>query len=547
VVGRTFWEGAVRELLDGAPFDPGLLEERGFVRVLRGSTLGDERELVFKHALTREVAYGALPLARRARLHARVAEWLERTGADAEEPASLLAHHYAEAVAPAVADLAWADEEARTAALRERAVFWLRRAAQLAFGRYELVDAVALYGQAVELEPDAAARSELLAAAARASMLRFDTDGFRERMEQALGLEPPRTAAAGLYAELGREGCRPYLWKHPPPRDVVEQWIERALELAEPGSEARAVAVAAWAHLDPRGRSTAASEAVELAEQLKEPSLRADAYETQAKVATAHGRLAEAATWADRKLALLPRIADPDRRSAQCLTAVVVYLRVGRISDGRRTAERHDEISARLTPHHEVHGAAFLLLADTIAGDWSRAPGLSARAEAASAANADTPCQFNWRALLMAALAHAQRGDEREARRLEELAAESLTVQGPLGKEPSLLRLALLRGDLEAVERLLAQNPSIDFWDVDYPAARLDALAALRDRRGVEADASRALDLGGYVEPFALRALGLVRQDRPLVERAATRFEQLGLAWRATETRALNSPGSRKG
>ena len=35
VVGRTFWEGAVRELLDDAPFDPALLEERGFVRARR--------------------------------------------------------------------------------------------------------------------------------------------------------------------------------------------------------------------------------------------------------------------------------------------------------------------------------------------------------------------------------------------------------------------------------------------------------------------------------------------------------------------------------
>ncbi|HYN49607.1 MAG TPA: hypothetical protein VES62_01675, partial [Thermoleophilaceae bacterium] len=66
-----------------------------------------------------------------------------------------------------------------------------------------------------------------------------------------------------------------------------------------------------------------------------------------------------------------------------------------------------------------------------------------------------------------------------------------------------------------------------------------DALAAVRDRPGVEAEASRALDVGGYVEPFALRALGAVREERPLVERAAIRFEELELAWRATETRAL--------
>ena len=137
-----------------------------------------------------------------------------------------------------------------------RAVWWLRRAGELAFSRYELPDAAALYRHAVELEPDEAVRSELWAAAAQASMLWFDTDGFREAMERALELRPPRAAAARLYATLGREGCRPYMWKHPPPRDVVERWIECALELAEPGSEARAMAVAAWAHVDPGGRPT---------------------------------------------------------------------------------------------------------------------------------------------------------------------------------------------------------------------------------------------------------------------------------------------------
>jgi hypothetical protein len=279
-------------------------------------------------------------------------------------------------------------------------------------------------------------------------------------------------------------------------------------------------------------------EAVELAEQLGDPLLRADAYEARAKLAVAQGRLADAGTWADRKLALVPRIADPDRRCAQWINAEFVYLRMGRLADGRRAAEQHDQISARLTPHHEVHAAAFLLLADTIGGDWRHAHGQTARAEAACAANADTPCQFNWRGLLMAALAHAQLGDDREARRLEELAADALTLQGPLAKEPALLRLAMLRGDLETLEQLLAVNPEIDFWDVDYPAARLDGLAAVDDRRCVEAEAPRALDVGGYVEPFAMRALGKVRQDGALIDRAAKRFEELGLSWRAAETRA---------
>ena len=69
-------------------------------------------------------------------------------------------------------------------------------------------------------------------------------------------------------------------------------------------------------------------------------------------------------------------------------------------------------------------------------------------------------------------------------------------------------------------------------------AAHLNALAALGDRAGAEDAAGRALQPGTYVEPFALRALGVVREDAALVERAAERFDALGLAWHATRTRA---------
>jgi hypothetical protein len=42
-----------------------------------------------------------------------------------------------------------------------------------------------------------------------------------------------------------------------------------------------------------------------------------------------------------------------------------------------------------------------------------------------------------------------------------------------------------------------------------------------------------------YVEPFAVRALGVVREDEKLVERAVRIFETLGLAWHASRTQAL--------
>src|SRR5207245_11759052 len=77
VIGRTFWSGPVYELLEDIEPDLRLLEERDFIRHRAGSSLVGEREFVIKHALTREVAYGSLPTAKRAHLHARFAAWLE--------------------------------------------------------------------------------------------------------------------------------------------------------------------------------------------------------------------------------------------------------------------------------------------------------------------------------------------------------------------------------------------------------------------------------------------------------------------------------------
>ena len=107
VIGRVFWTGPVYELVEGLSPDLQALETRDFIHRRQGSSLEGEIEYVFKHALTREVAYGGLTKARRARLHAAFAEWIERFGEGREEHAPLLAHHYAEAVRPEDVDVAW--------------------------------------------------------------------------------------------------------------------------------------------------------------------------------------------------------------------------------------------------------------------------------------------------------------------------------------------------------------------------------------------------------------------------------------------------------
>ncbi|MGZ4126209.1 MAG: ATP-binding protein, partial [Actinomycetota bacterium] len=96
VVGRIFWEGAVAELAGGptsraldALVDKGLLLERG------RTSIEGERELIFNHVLTRDVAYAGIPRARLAGAHAAVAGWLEeRVARRAEEFAEILAFHF---------------------------------------------------------------------------------------------------------------------------------------------------------------------------------------------------------------------------------------------------------------------------------------------------------------------------------------------------------------------------------------------------------------------------------------------------------------------
>jgi len=108
------------------------------------------------------------------------------------------------------------------------------------------------------------------------------------------------------------------------------------------------------------------------------------------------------------------------------------------------------------------------------------------------------------------------------------------------------MRLALLKGDFDALEHLVGELENVlgrkhSYWfNVSSVAMRLDAFVALGDRARVEEEAESLLELRKtYIEPFALRALGQVRGQPELVRRALERFEEMRLDWHAEQTRAL--------
>lgn len=164
VVGRIFWEGALEHL--GTP-DPGTaidaLIQKALVLERPASTIAGERELIFTHILTRDVAYASLPHARRPEAHARAGEWIEDvTQGRAEEFAEILAHHF-----EAAGDSERTARYSLWAGVRKRRLF----AAEEAIRWYDR--ALAAAEEATELDRRIFGEIALARGAAREQLARF--------------------------------------------------------------------------------------------------------------------------------------------------------------------------------------------------------------------------------------------------------------------------------------------------------------------------------------------------------------------------------------
>ncbi|MGH3109932.1 MAG: ATP-binding protein [Gaiellaceae bacterium] len=542
VVGRVFWPGPIVHLLDGLEPSFELLEERDFIRSRSGSTMAGEREYAIKHALTREVAYESIPKARRGRLHAAFAEWIAATRSTQDELAPLLAFHYAESVRPDDADLVWAGNPEEHARLRATAARWLRRAAELARSRYEMDEAIELLTRAADVADDPAERSEVWRQVGLCNALKYDGEAFWSAMQKSLELCTDRATCGETYSELAfQTAIRSGMWRTLPRRDLVEGWIDRALELAEDGTRAQAQALLAHVHLAPEVVSEEELlDAATRAESLGDAALRSHSFGARSHAAFHRGDFDAAMLWSERRFELLTEIEDPDHHCELLESGAPAAAAVARFEDARRLVARHEEISARLSVHHRVHAQGlFLELAECL-GDWNAIVAVTERFGRTVEENLATPCVRNARGLLVCALAGQCVGDEDQAGRLERR-AEALAGRGhEAALSAPRLRMALVRGDVEAARGLVETPLRRTFvWGASSFATRLDALTALAERDSIEREAPALLRPGTYMEPFALRALGAARRDDDLLARAQERFDALGLDWHAAQTERL--------
>jgi len=197
VAGRQFPLAALDAL--GARDDPGLeaLARRGVVHgPVADAVLGGS--FVFRHALLRDVGYASLSRAERARLHGRMARWLEGVGQHRpRELADVIGRHFAAALASAPALAPELGDGLTRDEATARAGRWFELAGDAALAAAAFQSAGALFSRALEHTPPDVPRSRArrLLGLARAVAFTSDMAAGLEAAEEALALS--RALAGG--------------------------------------------------------------------------------------------------------------------------------------------------------------------------------------------------------------------------------------------------------------------------------------------------------------------------------------------------------------
>ena len=247
--------------------------------------------------------------------------------------------------------------------------------------------------------------------------LKFDSDAFVDAMQRSLELTDEPRERAKTYAQLAfQSASRSGMFPSHPPRELSEEWSSLAIAGAAAGSPTHVralIARALW------GDEEVALEANSLAEQLGDPELRSYAWDARGAAEFRKGEFEAAHNSELRRFDFLGEVTDPDHIHDMYISAITPTVAVGRIQEARRLAVENDELVARLTPHHRLHGIACVMEVEELAGNWERIRELEGRIELTVAENRATPCLRNGRSLLVCATAAEILGNRDRSSELE--------------------------------------------------------------------------------------------------------------------------------
>jgi class 3 adenylate cyclase/tetratricopeptide (TPR) repeat protein len=442
VVGRVFWPGPVLRLLDGdrpGGEEDGLdetfdrLEDRELVLSRLGSSIAGEREFIFKHVLTRDVAYDTLPRRDRFRAHGEVARWIEETaGQRRREFVELLAHHYSEALAGARQD-ARTDPD-RTEELRRAAFEALLEASDDARRKSALAKAIQLGEEALSVASSGEERAAALESLGWAHNNDYNGDLAWQYMKDAADVrvaEVPddsraiaRACAIALLTPTRWPGSMKSMIGGQEAESYLNLGLRHAGEADSPELARLLTAKAFWpfAFADLEEEKTAESaeagrRAADMARRLGRIDLELAALDGGSAIHIARGRYGDLEPLLARRLELIRRVEDPweagDTLGVAAWSAVCVGRYPEAVHFGSEGIER-----ASGAPGVGLHCLVWRALASYYLGEWDEFMADFERVEEMLGERRDAPPPFAIRVFGAAALVHDVRENRATAERM---------------------------------------------------------------------------------------------------------------------------------
>jgi len=585
VVGRVFWPGPVEVLLGGTE---GLedtldrLERKELVLSRLGSSMAGQREYIFKHVLTRDVAFESLPRRERAAAHRSMARWIEETVGDRKlEFMELLTYHFVEAYRLALEGPRILEsrrgEETETIdvveELRRKAFEYLLLASEDARWKSALKKAIHLAEQAVALAQGDAERAIALESLGEAYNFDYQGELAWMHLTQAIetrlsGVREDRRAIADL---CGRAVEIPVRWPgtmtNVPGETEVRKYLDIGLDHAgkdESESLARLLTVRAfgpWAFSrsrqvteEERRRAVADGErAAEMALRLGRPSLASGALDGVAAVHLSKGLSGPALRVTERRLELVPSL-ERDPLEVGDIYGVLAWhgFYIGRYRDALARATEGFERTKQFATSGALHSLSWGCLARVRLGDWDGFFADFARLQEILGDRSAAPPIFAARPFAAAAFLHEVQGNRVAADRfLAIVRVLDEREPGVGGRDAWVAMVHVRRGELEEARGRLWQ-PLFDTWRASLPPIMEDRCDLLAEAKawdevpefleGARAYAKEAELLAlpffaDRLEGRAALAAGRRLVAENMLGRAAQGFASLEAVWEEARTR----------
>ena len=394
VVGRVFWTGPVSGLLEREAGDlrPILddLEGRELIQSRLGSAFEGEQEYIFKHVLTREVAYESLPRRERGPAHAMIAGWIEETPrGQGAELVELLSYHWGEAYRGAEENPGSTSHDRER--LRLKAYEATLAASDASRGRAVVGKAATLAEAALSLAEGHIERARALTAQGMAALYEYAGDIAWFSLKEAVDLlvEHAPSDRRLIARTSARAVETPSRWsgsmKTQVSRGEVERYIDLGMSFLDPADESEEMVRLLLARSlglfsrveegDPepaeideaRGQ---AARAVAIAKAIGRVDLQSAALDALGSVETSIGDYRASTLVEEQRLMLLEQMANPWEVGDALAMGAWNRSYIGQYRRARDLAIRGVEQAGHDAPGVALHNLAWASYADFWLGEW---------------------------------------------------------------------------------------------------------------------------------------------------------------------------------